>query len=286
MPRCMLFCLTWCLAAADCGQLYRAFGPPCLVGQASTYRPGRHEVRESLRDAVRAVRCCQQHGGHAWELGLAQENGSMFGIFCGPPGCGRQEIALVALQHFLTEQLQMPISVPSEALAPALRLMAWDDLDLDFVVVGAERRGQWRTCDGSGRCGTSSVHFNLCQHPEIGFTQGPLLEVRGRARSSPRPQDYSIFMHGQRNMLVPTKDQLEAHVKARWPRSKRLLGLKNPVILTPLGTFWILLACQIGSLGIPCPTMPSLRVQRRWSWCSATPCGGSRSCAQEHFRPP
>ena len=29
------------------------------------------------------------------------------------------------------------------------------------------------------RCGTSSVHFNLCQHPEIGFTQGPVLEASG-----------------------------------------------------------------------------------------------------------
>ena len=54
-------------------------------------------------------------------------------------------------------------------------------------------------------------------------------------------------MQGQRNMLVPSQNQLEAHFAARWPSSKRLIGLKNPVILTSLG---MLLACCSPAFGL------------------------------------
>ena len=66
---------------------------------------------------------------------------------------------------------------------------------------------------------------------EIEFTQGAVAE------------DYSLFMQGQRNKLVPTKALLQRHLALRQggkdPKSlesegqaPKLMGLKNPVIVT------------------------------------------------------
>lgn len=63
---------------------------------------------------------------------------------------------------------------------------------------------------------------------EIEFTQGAVAE------------DYSLFMQGQRNKLVPTKALLQRHLALRTrgenPKSleqaPKLMGLKNPVIVT------------------------------------------------------
>ena len=68
------------------------------------------------------VKCCQMHGGRAWDVGLDVTNATslatehwwttdfrMHGIFCGPRNCNEENIALVAIQHFIAMMLMMPV---------------------------------------------------------------------------------------------------------------------------------------------------------------------------------
>ncbi|CAK8999219.1 unnamed protein product [Durusdinium trenchii] len=216
------------------------FGPPCLVGLPATWRPGKHEnVKDHMRSTRNALRCCLELPvlGRAWELGFAMSHllrrvdepnasasgptarsaAAVFGLFCGPKACGPSEIGPVALTHFLAEQMQVSATamppLPGHEIA-VTELVDWSSIPLHFVIAGAER------------CATSSLHYNLYHHPEIDFTLGPTAE------------DYSIFMQGQRNKLVPTRAQVENHVAQRSTKNQQpsmgasIMGLKNPVIVT------------------------------------------------------
>ncbi|CAK8998645.1 unnamed protein product [Durusdinium trenchii] len=228
------------LTDSDCGTLFKDFGPPCLVGLPATWRPGKHEnVKDHMRSTRNALRCCLELPvlGRAWELGFAMSHllrrvdepnasasgptarsaAAVFGLFCGPKACGPSEIGPVALTHFLAEQMQVSATamppLPGHEIA-VTELVDWSSIPLHFVIAGAER------------CATSSLHYNLYHHPEIDFTLGPTAE------------DYSIFMQGQRNKLVPTRAQVENHVAQRSTKNQQpsmgasIMGLKNPVIVT------------------------------------------------------
>ena len=236
-----------------------------------------------MQEAMKSLRCCQQHEGTSWEIGLDVSNLNvtrddsskgevgMFGIFCGPKECDELTIGPVAIGHLISE---LHLKVKSPKVSEAGELVPWENVtnSLDFIIAGAER------------CGTSSLHYNLFQHPvtlmwtwclrfcfhlingtrflkvhnssdvlawlassylwwfipkiaknlpqEIEFTQGAVAE------------DYSLFMQGQRNKLVPTKALLQRHLALRTrgedpknlesdgEQAPRLMGLKNPVIVT------------------------------------------------------
>ena len=239
-----------------------------------------------MQEAMKSLRCCQQNEGTSWEIGLDVTNLNvtrddspsrrgevgMLGIFCGPKECDELTIGPVAIGHLISE---LHLKVKSPKVSEAVELVAWENVtnSLDFIIAGAER------------CGTSSLHYNLFQHPvtlmwtwclcvfffhlingtlfltvhnscdvlawlassylwwfipkiaknlpqEIEFTQGAVAE------------DYSLFMQGQRNKLVPTKALLQRHLALRTrgedPKSlesegeqaPKLMGLKNPVIVT------------------------------------------------------
>lgn len=150
-----------------CAKAYLAFGPPCLVGLPGTFRPGWHserKIREMMQEAMKSLRCCQQHEGTSWEIGLDVSNLNvtrddsskgevgMFGIFCGPKECDELTIGPVAIGHLISE---VHLKVKSPKVSEAVELVPWENVtnSLDFIIAGAER------------CGTSSLHYNLFQHP-------------------------------------------------------------------------------------------------------------------------
>ena len=153
-----------------CAKAYVGFGPPCLVGLPGTFRPGWHsetKIREMMQEAMKSLRCCQQHEGRSWEIGLDVSNLNvtdvddasrgevgMFGIFCGPKECDESTIGPVAIGHLISE-LQWRVKSPK--VSEAVELVPWENVTktLDFIIAGAER------------CGTSSLHYNLFQHPVI-----------------------------------------------------------------------------------------------------------------------
>ncbi|CAJ1348426.1 unnamed protein product [Effrenium voratum] len=257
-------------AGAGCLQQYLDFGPPCMLALPATFRP-HHEGRVEylVREAVGVVRCCHRASGRAWELGLDHQaylervddptlryfldggDGNMFGIFCGPAACEADAIGPAALHHFLAEFLHMPVadvSSPLDSEVSVVELSSWDQLPLDFVIAGAER------------CGTSSLQYNLFQHPEIDFTQGPVVE------------DYTIFMQGQRHKFVPTRKQLEQHLAQRSGKNTEvaLVGLKNPAMLTYPLSYHVVAAMRTKMIAVVCDPLRRLeKLFMYWKFCHA-----------------
>lgn len=128
---------------------------------------------------------------------------------CAPARCERTEVTALLLPRFfgllLGSREALPFVLPEQTVA--LELSDWSALSLDFVIAGI---------DG---CGSTSLHRNLAQHPEIGFTSDDVDAFFGQ-----------IIQH----RLLPLRSQVEAFNGRRAGSRRRpaVLGLCNPTLFS------------------------------------------------------
>ncbi|CAE7304691.1 unnamed protein product [Symbiodinium necroappetens] len=101
-----------------------------------------------------------------WTYGSGKEGEALgrlmpFGL-CAPLSCSAQVLRSEVVPQFVGHLLGLNtttirLGAPSDAVLKTRELVLWQELPLDFVIAGIDR------------CGTSSLHHNLGQHPEIAF---------------------------------------------------------------------------------------------------------------------
>ncbi|CAJ1446999.1 unnamed protein product [Effrenium voratum] len=104
-----------------------------------------------------------------------------FGL-CAPPQCADQ-LGEVVVPRFLGYVLQVnhSMGVATPEVLRAHELASWQEISLDFAILGINR------------CGTTSLHFNLGQHPEIAFMR-------------PDGEDTFLFRH---KSILPRREDVE-----------------------------------------------------------------------------
>eukprot|EP00440_Ansanella_granifera_P065716 gb/GFBE01071270.1/.p1 GENE.gb/GFBE01071270.1/~~gb/GFBE01071270.1/.p1 ORF type:complete len:514 (+),score=45.84 gb/GFBE01071270.1/:1-1542(+) len=107
-----------------------------------------------------------------------------FGL-CAPAACSRQDLAADVVPRLIGHILGLDhttLQAAEDGVFQAHELQLWQDYSLDFALLGINR------------CGTTSLHFNLGQHPDIGFHQ-------------PDGEDLFFWRHGS---ILPHREDIEA----------------------------------------------------------------------------
>ncbi|CAK9021936.1 unnamed protein product [Durusdinium trenchii] len=125
---------------------------------------------EALGRLEEQQRRCRSLQGRLWELHLEEVQLQLpsglplrlrpLGV-CAPERCGAQDVAAETTPRLLAHRMQVnqsELRFLSEFVT-VKELGSWEDIRFDFAIIGIDR------------CGTTSLHFNLDQHPEIRFVQ-------------------------------------------------------------------------------------------------------------------
>ncbi|CAE6920070.1 unnamed protein product [Symbiodinium sp. KB8] len=151
-----------------------------------------------------------------WTYGSGKEGEALgrlmpFGL-CAPLSCSAQVLRSEVVPQFVGHLLGLNtttirLGAPSDAVLKTRELVLWQELPLDFVIAGIDR------------CGTSSLHHNLGQHPEIAFLK-------------PFGEDSLLLF--QRSL--PSREELEVCRSRRAEHAEhadaRLLGSRHSGIFT------------------------------------------------------
>eukprot|EP00439_Symbiodinium_sp_Y106_P076101 s59_g15.t1 len=148
-----------------------------------------------------------------WTYGSGKEGEVLgrlmpFGL-CAPVSCSVQALQSEVVPRFVGHMLGLNtttigLGAPSDAVLNTRELVLWQELPLDFVIAGIDR------------CGTSSLHHNLGQHPEIAFLK-------------PFGEDSLLLFHRS----LPSRQELEVcHMRRAEHAHARLLGSRHSGIFT------------------------------------------------------
>eukprot|EP00929_Paragymnodinium_shiwhaense_P069073 TRINITY_DN34847_c0_g1_i1.p1 TRINITY_DN34847_c0_g1~~TRINITY_DN34847_c0_g1_i1.p1 ORF type:complete len:467 (+),score=81.05 TRINITY_DN34847_c0_g1_i1:150-1550(+) len=158
---------------------------------------------------VKVTRCWMA-GGRVWEVeatGLyadAPAGRVHRTAICAPALCSGDDVKALVPSFYGTcadGTAGVDCIPPIGAKSDVYELGAWSQIQLDFAVIGCES------------CGSTSLHRNLGQHPEIGFTtdyEDGFFAVGGS------PVGFEYLM---KHKVVPLKTQVEEFNTQRWAPS-------------------------------------------------------------------